>query len=75
MRIGKARVTFDGASWRGNDAGLVRLLEVLTPYDQNSPSIPRFDVFAAKHVAGKLGDAQIVEVSPDSDEDDAGVVY
>ena len=77
IRVGRDRATFDGNAWRGDDAQLVHLLEVLTPYERNSPSIPRFDVFGAEHVVRELGFAEILEVSPDPPDSDAdaGVVY
>lgn len=68
-------MTFDGAHWSGEDRLLVEALEVLTPRDQQSPSIPRFDVFVAEHVIRKLDDAEILDVSPLGQASDAGIVY
>lgn len=75
IRVGQARATFDGVAWRSLDENLARALEALTPYDQKSPSIPRFDVFAAEHVIGKFDNAAILDVSPLPKVDDAGVLY
>ena len=75
LRVGPNRVSFDGATWRGDDVRLVAALEVLTPRHLQSPSIPRFDVFVAEHVLSFLEDAEIVDVSPLGPGDDAGVVY
>jgi hypothetical protein len=75
LRVGNDRVVFDGVCWRGADAQLVWYLQLITPYDLNSPSIPSFDVYVAEYVLTKLDDAVIIEVSPAGDGDDTGVVY
>jgi hypothetical protein len=74
LRVGNDRVTFDGSYWSGADERLVRALELLTPRDQLSPSVGRPDLFVANYVLPRLEDAEIVDVSP-STENDAGVVY
>jgi hypothetical protein len=74
LRVGTARVTFDGSQWSGPDERLVRALELLTPRDQLSPSVGRPDLFVAKYMLPKLEDAEILDISP-STERDVGVVY
>jgi hypothetical protein len=75
IRVGNDRATFDGVAWSAADAQLVGFLELLTPRDLQSPSIPRFDVFVAEHLLPQLDDAEILDTSPAGKTSDAGAVY
>jgi len=65
IRYGDQVATFAGC-WTADDPALVQRLERATPYDQHSPSIPRFDLFAARAVVASLGPGAVIEwISPD----------